>query len=170
MPSSFIYSGIQSFHFPSVTNKRSIFEIHRTRNRNKSKMQHSWNYNQIKYLSKYSANFKYLMYAKESLLISNKVIKIIVKAKTSSKYLTDLNQHYKNPLKQRQQKMSSLFSLYYGLNPGPWQVREALYQEPYRTTIQVFTFLVKSVYNMKNQGRKNAQICRGKVPLLMMAE
>lgn len=133
-------------------------------------MQHSWNYNQIKYLSKYSANFKYLMYAKESLLISNKVIKIIVKAKTSSKYLTDLNQHYKNPLKQRQQKMSSLFSLYYGLNPGSWQVREALYQEPYWTTIQVFTFLVKSVYNMKNQGRKNAQICRGKVPLLMMAE
>lgn len=57
------------------------------------------------------------MYAKESLLISNKVIKIIVKAKTSSKYLTDLNQHYKNPLEQRQQKNVFTFFLILWLKP-----------------------------------------------------
>lgn len=50
------------------------------KSRNKSKTQHSRNYDQIKYLAKYSANFKYLMYAKV-LLISSKVIKIIEKSK-----------------------------------------------------------------------------------------
>lgn len=65
--------------------------------------------------------------------------------------MTDLNQHYKNPLEQRQQKLSS----------GPWQVREAHYQGAIPNHSPSLHILVKYVYNMKNQGRKKGREMQG---------